>query len=129
MKPLNEELIDRVLARIERDPATWHQGDFFAFRSGVDFCGTTACFAGHALLESGWTMDVKESEMFSYGHSVVVRDPSGKINVNYDDEAAELLGFTEDEAERVFYETQRVSLAELREVIAGIRANRVEASE
>lgn len=130
MTPLNDELIDEVLARIERDPAQWDQGDFFSTkRTDGKFCGTTACFAGHALLASGWTMELKESDFSPYGHGVVVRDPSGKPNHDYDGEAAKLLGFTEIEANQIFYCTQTESVAEMREAIDLIRARRTETQE
>lgn len=128
MKPLNDDLIDRVLARIEADPAAWNQRDFFeANYEDGSFCGTRACFAGHALLESGWTLEVHHwSKSWA---SINVRDTKGKLNADYDGEAAGLLGFTDFEASQVFFTSSVNTVAEMRAVIDRIRARRAEMQE
>ena len=128
MTPLNDELIDEVLARIEEDPDAWDQAEVFGVRqSDIDICGTTACFAVHALLESVWTVELRSEG--THGPYVIVRNPQDQTDHHYETEAAKLLGFTNYEANRVFYATQNVGVAGLRAVIDRIRAERAELQE
>lgn len=50
---VNVDLIHRTLDRIEAEPDRWSQ-EYFANKTP---CGTTMCFAGHALIKAGYTLD------------------------------------------------------------------------
>lgn len=47
---MNTELFERVLGRIEADPTSLDMA-YWAVQST---CGTTACMAGHTVIEMGW---------------------------------------------------------------------------
>lgn len=50
---VNEMLVRLTVARIEAEPATFNMVHWFR----RDDCGTTMCFAGHALAASGYNLD------------------------------------------------------------------------
>src|SRR5690348_5458725 len=52
----NIELLEKVLKHIEDNPETWDQGNWR--------CGTSYCFAGHAVLLSGWTPKSPDMELY-----------------------------------------------------------------
>jgi hypothetical protein len=83
----NTELAYKTLDYIREHPEEWSQDSFF--------CGTTACFAGRAImiaLEKGNEADVRAWMTDKYGSS---RDSQWL--------ARQLLGWTYEEAHHVFY--------------------------
>jgi len=103
---MHEHKMIEVLARVENERARFAQ---FEGRDGVGFdmnswysaagvdgnwCGTTACLAGHALAAEGYMMEP--------GTDVCVR-PDGRTRYDVEDEAADLLGLDESEAAYLFY--------------------------
>jgi hypothetical protein len=53
----NVELLRRTQKEIHANPDSWNQRHWFVEPSpwrGGRWCGTAACFAGHALLLEGW---------------------------------------------------------------------------
>lgn len=121
MTALNNELIDKVMAKIATDPEAWSQATWV--------CKTTACFAGHALIESGlYEIRVISDRPCPYddidcqcGTEVAIVDKETGSVVNVQSRARELLGFNEGEAHRVFLDTS-TDLEEMASVIANIRA-------
>jgi hypothetical protein len=76
----NAELAYRVLDRIDADPKVWDQS--------VWSCGTTACFAGHAVLLSGGILDGSD----------VVDGPEDLVGHQVEQAAYRALGIDEDRA-------------------------------
>ncbi len=123
MNALNNELIDKVMLKISTDPDAWNQSDWI--------CSTTACFAGHALIESGlYEMIMAKDGECAYGWTdcscttqafVVNKETRSPINIR--SRAQELLGFTNSEARQVFLDTS-TDLGRMTDVIAGIRKQR-----
>jgi hypothetical protein len=95
----NHDLFIDVLARVERDPAAWNQGTWGYSDSQ---CGTVACFAGHAVVESGVPHSWQEVAVDGGSVYRVLRPDSG---LHVRDQAQRLLGLTHDQASRLFYET------------------------
>src|SRR5437763_16587458 len=97
MPQLNEKLIACVLEHIEKHPDEYDQNRWCWLKDEQqdgEYCGTTGCVAGWAVLLStpveGW------KDM-----------PSSRVNTIemsrfYRDKAASLLGLTYDEANRLF---------------------------
>jgi hypothetical protein len=80
MPELNVPLNLQVMAAIEAEPRRWNQDLVI----GVRGCNTTYCYAGWALKLSGVDLDSYQSYHWS-------------------GEARELLGFTIEQADRIFY--------------------------
>ncbi len=123
VKP-NWENINKVCDRIEADPDSFDMAVYFA----ETYCGTVACFAGHAALEMGmvpanlretegvgdrdnarlavrpWMrQDWKEASMVRYPHHQRLLgsdDYAPMISVR--SVATEYLGLTDDQAEQIF---------------------------
>ncbi len=107
----NDELIDKVIDYIREHPEEWNQ-DVWGFKAP---CGTEACFAGHALLLSGYT--------FEHGF----RDPEGCSIWGVPDTARELLGVTDDQSRLLFYAVNHYNGIEgLERVVAHIRAGQAD---
>lgn len=105
---VNMELVEQVLQRIEDDPAHWDQGFFV----GDSECGTTFCFAGFALLiagrlENSWPrMRIKAEFVDSFTCATHFETP-----------AKNLLGFTDEMADEIFYSGSNFTPAEFREYV------------
>jgi len=52
-KPINAPLLRKTMDYIEEHPEEWYQAKWGIRRPG---CGTRACFAGHALMLSGYEL-------------------------------------------------------------------------
>lgn len=117
----NDELIDAVLDYIEAHPEEWDQGVW------ANACGTQACFAGRAMLLSGYTLTLKEEadcgdescDLPSCHGPEFIR-PSGQLVAQEDEEADMLLGWTAQEGNRIYYRNY-ASPAMLRRRIDEIR--------
>jgi hypothetical protein len=107
----NNELIDKVLDYLEQHPKEWNQ------TSWMTPCGTQACFAGHAMLLSGYGVSYMVVHHADGDHDCEVADcrrvprfvdPSGhRILIDEDLEANKLLGFTEAEGNSIYYRNFR----------------------
>lgn len=94
---INKKLLLDVLAKIEADPKSWDQGYWF--------CGTAACFAGHACLLSGDKPIFEEEE--NEDGDIVVDDRAEYVDVAgvseyVSDRAGALLGISEAQADVLF---------------------------
>jgi hypothetical protein len=92
MSTPNLELLDDVMQHIDTHPEEWDQANWF--------CGTTACFAGHACARSGYR------PLF---HPDL--DYTGRVNLSGAEDgdwcwvggvAQLVLGLTDEEAQRLF---------------------------
>ena len=88
---MNKPLILATLDTIEANLPRWLQ-DTFADTSS---CGTTACFAGWALINSGYTLDEQANFVGPHGSLVDMRD--------IEPLARQLLGFNYTQSDRIFY--------------------------
>jgi hypothetical protein len=79
----NLDLLDRVMDHIDQHPEEWDQAAWF--------CGTAACFAGHAVLMDGWKI------VHAFGDI----EKDGKLDMA-DQVAQRLLGLPRREANRLF---------------------------
>ncbi len=128
MNALNDDLIDKVMLKISKDPDAWNQSEWI--------CSTSACFAGHALIESG-RYEIKVTQEGECPYDAIgckcntiasIVDKETKSPVSVDSRARELLGFTKEEARLVFLDTP-TNLEEMAATIAGIREQRSETRE
>lgn len=114
----NDVLIDQVLGFIEQNPQEWEQG--------VWFCDTAACFAGHALLLSGYRIidttveKAKNAHLLSWIDHFEMVNPDNDIVSEYGDLAQKLLGIRVDQANDLFSDDIH-GIEELRQVIDDIR--------
>jgi hypothetical protein len=86
----NVELIERTMQHIQDEPESWDQQSWI----GENLCGTTACFAGRALMLSGSTAFEVTRMTHEYDEDrdmLMVRS-----------EAARRLGLSRDEALTLF---------------------------
>ena len=96
----NDELIGKVLNHIELHPEEWDQGAWF--------CGTTACFAGRALLMSGYRIidtyvePPANAHLFDPLHREEMVDPEGNVVLDYSVAARRILGLSDIQAVRLF---------------------------
>lgn len=79
----NLDLLDAVMDHIDRHPEEWRQKSWF--------CGTAACFAGHAVLMDGWEVVHVFGDIEKDGKLDMV----GRV-------AQRLLGLTVEQADRLF---------------------------
>lgn len=120
----NVGLLRAVLAEIEADPAAWDQRSW-ARRTQ---CGTTYCFAGHAVrlgmpdAEMVWSMDWDAPDGFEVAMRVLLADGS-KQNISA--AAAQLLGVQGKQLYALFYGEEADTLAGLRLVVEEICAGAV----
>lgn len=103
---MNEEKIIEVLANIEcelggvstnpdRQPVGFNMHNWLVVPSQMtNVCGTTACFAGHAMLADGWSIDFKQGFFYKDGYF---------NTTDAEDEGAKILGLEPEEAARLFY--------------------------
>lgn len=114
----NTDLLKRVLTQIGTHPETWFQG-MWAKQTP---CGTTYCFAGHAVALS--YKDVS-FEFYNNGTSACATiNPDTPIaeEVEIPDHAAHLLDLHEDEADALFRACN--TLDELRQMVANLSEGR-----
>jgi hypothetical protein len=78
------------LRRIEARPELF---DMLTFGEKRGECGTVACFAGHAMLVSGYALSASD----------LYYRPDGSYVDDIESEAADLLGFDHLRALRLFY--------------------------
>jgi hypothetical protein len=95
---VNDDLMVRVLARIERDPSTWKQNVWGATTE----CGTTYCFAGHTAVELGVTINWWRAWNGSGAAESVV---CNGVTTPFGPFAAEQLGLTNAQADKLFFAT------------------------
>lgn len=101
---MNDDLALRVLARIARDPAS-HNQSWFGYR---DECGTTFCFAGHTVVESGYQLDWRRtmpSNLWPDGFMLADCVANG---VEIADVAAGLLELTVIQEQELFYDANDI---------------------
>lgn len=103
---MNEEKVIEVFRQIERERVTpggvgfdmenWLSGKTRVVKDTevVNVCQTTACFAGHALINEGYAMNVRAGEFYH---------PHGWDGVDVEDTGAMILGISEADAAEVFY--------------------------
>jgi hypothetical protein len=115
----DETRLFAVLDRIRENPYALDMRYFY--RTGIeDVCGTTKCFAGHAIDLFGkhfrWNPDVLQEDGSKASWSVIftnpddipegvrgTRLPDGTYEVAAAPYAAALLGITDEQAEGLFY--------------------------
>lgn len=128
----NDVLIDKVLGYIREHPQEWDQ----RFWGEKNVCGTRACFAGHAMLLSGYSLESRQrgcENPEDVDHScdvhgctkfddVFVRPDGFIIDRGHDREAAKLLGLESFDASRIFLGTRITDIEELQKLIDEIRA-------
>lgn len=108
----NVELLDRTLAYIEEHPEEWDQKEWV--------CGSTACFAGNALLLEGL-----ERIRTSNGRLLSRTDlqvPSTGASVEIAETAKCALGLTDMQARTLFAGFN--NMAALRQMVANIKVGR-----
>lgn len=119
---VNELLLDLALSRIVNEPASWDQSTWGQAINKLlpttvqpgDFmlCGTTACLAGHLMLESGqWRLRLKRvdrnNENVAYENvaefvNLRGETPDPFMDIRIPDLAGELLGLTGPEQRYLF---------------------------
>lgn len=113
----NAQKLENVLGVIKMSPESHNQR---SWRSEGEGCGTTMCFAGHAVaMEGGKFFDTYEKDFGATGYlSCELPDGnSGPIA----QEAQRILGLTDAEADHIFYNMGGVDDVELavKEVLNG----------
>jgi hypothetical protein len=111
---INKALLQQVLAKIEADPKAWDQTYWF--------CGTSACFAGHACLLAGDKplfegFANKDGDWIDDPRADKVKDASG-VCWHADDRAQALLGLSDGQAMVLFHSDN--DLTDLRAIVAGL---------
>lgn len=127
----NDVLINKVMDYLREHPKEWDQRYWVESTA----CGTTACFAGHTMLLSGYTVDrVKrgcdedlneDHDCGLYGCDVIDTKfftPDGRRIDDEDIEAGKLLGLTRWDSESIFFRTSIVDIDDMQEIIDDIRA-------
>ena len=108
---MNAELALKVLNKIKANPQTWNQ-EFWATRS---MCGTVYCFAGHVVLEVYPTATPCLCEdQIRTGQFTV----DGGRRMDYSEEAAKLLGISDEDAAELFNSMN--SLKDIEDYINGL---------
>lgn len=87
--------IDRILDYIIDHPDEWDQN---TWTNTDPVCGTTYCFAGHAVVSAGYKI---------MDRGAVIYRPDGSIGVSVGTEAQEVLGLTRWEADELFLRSMR----------------------
>lgn len=92
---MNDDKIIEVLRNIEseKNPVGFNMNWWAHAGEGVNVCHTTACLAGHALINEGYTVDFKNEQFFT----------QTGIAVDAQEEGAKILGITDWEGETLFY--------------------------
>lgn len=125
---INVPLLQKTMDHIEAHPEEWDQANWF--------CGTKACFAGHAVLLAG-AQKVDDPNLAACGFLVPYDgEPviilSGAPMTGVGTRAKQLLGLTEDESGALFrggntMDDLRARVAEL--VVLGEAQERAEAQQ
>lgn len=114
--PYNTPLLRKAIEAIEAEPATWNQS-YWAQKTD---CGTVFCLAGHIAVAAGYP------PVFGRGDTEAcdIADETG--NLRYIPmAAAELVGFSEGEKDRLFYDTNLNTPAELRAAVEEVVGERL----
>lgn len=102
----NMDLLDRVIDKIEADIDAWNQDSWGDIKGSAwqeeEPCGTTACFAGHAVIEAGVARLVIERSENGFWDTRFVT-PSGDNLSDIEGTAAEALGLPYADAYEIFY--------------------------
>lgn len=94
----NKTLLKQTLEHIKANPESWDQSSWF--------CGTAACFAGHACLLSG---DRPGPEIpFAFKGAINDVITAEGVQKFTQDRAEELLGISQREADFLFYQDNRL---------------------
>ena len=108
---MNKELLKRVAERIVEAPQNFDMRDWFIDKSGStgEACGTAACIAGEACLESGravWRNGQLELGPAVPENSFLRRHQAkGYLpkHMSWDEEGRRALDLTEEQSNRLFY--------------------------
>lgn len=96
---VNTFLMDQVLDYIEAHPEE-HDPKFWAIRTA---CGTTMCFAGHAVVLSGakmvWEIVMVGGQKFPRTYECLTAEGKSRVTSDY---AQELLGLSNSQATALF---------------------------
>lgn len=108
---VNTQLLDLTMSLISKRPDDWEQGDWVEVKYDPETdepCGTTCCFAGHALLLSGDYEAVLYTDPEDYEFAELVEIETGEEVSDPAAEAANVLGLTDREAKELFYGYNRI---------------------
>ena len=100
-------LLWKVYDHIVEHPEEWNQNGFCLTPEVHDVCGTTFCFAGHAVLMARPDVYVVKDDF---------KDATGQ-NVDPEREGQRVLGLDDDEADQIFYNFTR-DPGDIRDIIA-----------
>lgn len=124
---VNTDLLEKTLAVIVARPQGWDQSTWISAvpDATTESCGTTACLAGHALIQSGdfrqvkiiWDYEINDEREFNpeadevtgeFDLQFIHKDEAWSLDTYVDPffEAAERLGLDDGQAEHLFYQTQ-----------------------
>lgn len=117
MKP-NVELLNRTLDYIRTHPKEWQQSSWV--------CGSSACFAGHALRLAGHVVSEGPSPDYGAGIFPLL---DGKYCVNWWGAGAEVLGISEDCADDLFSPYNTLPMLEEKVLQITVEAQREEERE
>ena len=109
---MNTMLMEQVMTFIKDHPEQHDQAGWVDLKYNPNTeepCGTTCCFAGHAMLMSGEYKIIKDE----IGEPVLVKKSLDRETINYFSDAdirvdpeeagATVLGLTDEEADHLFY--------------------------
>lgn len=112
-KRLPNPLMIKTLAHIRNNPELFDMSTWGESAGEGQQCGTTACFAGHAVVLNGdvplWqfvgggvkrVFDYVKPVNIEHGYAYIEDKPLPVV-----ERATALLGFTDDEADDIFYES------------------------
>ncbi len=94
----NVRLLREILADIVLKPKRWYQGAWAERHKrpdGKGWCNTTYCFAGHAVVRAGWR------PVWDGDPDATRCRKDGEVKL-IEDVAREVLGLTENQAEKLF---------------------------
>lgn len=95
---MNKPLLKQTLDHIKANPESWDQSRWF--------CGTAACFAGHACLLSG---DRRGPALpFAFKNAINDVITAEGVQKFTQDRAEELLGVSQSQADALFYQDNRM---------------------
>lgn len=116
-KTINRPLLLKTLAVIEEKPEAWSQGDWATKDPQClpekNICGTAFCFAGWALVNSGYKPEWTEGSNYT-GEFVSKR---GKV-VDAETKAQKLLNLTDEQSGNLF--SGNNTLEEIRDQVASL---------
>lgn len=105
---VNEKLVRDVVSAIEASPENWDQGLFVDTTSlKARSCGTQFCFAGWAAVLAGYVNQ-------NTGELAMERAIADDHGICVEEVAQSVLGFTERQAEKIFYNFQGAHVSDLK---------------